>query len=101
VGDLPPQMIDPTALRLSAVEGGRCLPGGGPETHDLTDPQSYQSHLVDKNGDGRRDLTLHFSLSGSGLRVGSQEVCIKGAFRFPVGEFPVTTFEARAPVNVK
>ncbi|MGH7343111.1 MAG: hypothetical protein ACREKH_21705, partial [Candidatus Rokuibacteriota bacterium] len=100
VAGLPAQMLDPASLRFAAVQDGVCLPGGTLEVHGITDPQTYRAHLVDKNGDGRPDLQFHFGMPGSGLAVGITEACVKGTFRVPIGELPVTPFEARDAINV-
>jgi hypothetical protein len=76
--------LDGTACSEDAdCGGGSC--GGAPLAHDLTTDGQYASHLkTDQNGDGSKELGLHFRVPGSGIISTTEEVCVKGRYNVPV-----------------
>ena len=62
---------------------GTC--GGSKLAHDLTTDGDYAGHLkTDANGDGSRELQVHFGVPGSGITSATEEVCVKGRYSVAV-----------------
>ena len=66
VDGFDPSTIDVRTLRLAATEGGD---GGAPR---------HGGHIVDVDGDGDRDLLVHFEATDVGLTSGSTTVYLSG-----------------------
>lgn len=96
VGGIPAKSIDAPSLRLSATPPTRACPGsGGAPIHDLD--AGYDSHLVEKNGDGIKDLFVHFDTSPIGGDASTTLLYLTGSFSATSGG---QCFVSTAPVEI-
>jgi hypothetical protein len=102
VGGEPPRSIDVTTLRLVASTPGEpCPEGGAPPRHDLSNDRVYRNHLKkDVDGDGIRDLSVHFETSLLGADGATTELCATGTYTPEFGPLTEPRFEGRTPVDV-
>lgn len=84
------ETFDVTTVDVTTLEFG---PSGAAPAHDLTDPDVYNEHIQDVNGDGWMDLVSHYRQKDTGLAVGDTEACL-------TGEFDGTAFSACDSVRV-
>jgi hypothetical protein len=101
-GDRPPKMIEPASFVLEPLRASEpCGGPGAPSYDDLTVAKTYQSRVVDVNGDGFLDLSLRFSVPKMGVQWSDTQVCLRGSFRVIENRFFAADFQTRDKLNVK
>lgn len=71
-----PFEFDPASLTASSLVLG---PDRAPTAHDLSDAATRELHRADVDGDGDLDLVLHVRGDRTGLRLGDNLLCFRGA----------------------
>jgi len=102
VGDRPPKMIEPGSVILEPLRPSEACGGpGAAPIDDLTNPETYQRQISDKNGDGFPDLSLRFEVTQMGAKLTDTQACLRGSFRVIDNRFFEADFETRDNLNVK
>jgi len=84
--------FDVTTVDVTTLAFG---PDGASPKHDLTDPDTYDEHLQDVNGDGFLDLVSHYKQKETGIACGDTEAILTAATN------DGTTIEGTDSVNPK
>ncbi|MCH8239692.1 MAG: hypothetical protein IIB62_06510, partial [Proteobacteria bacterium] len=102
-GVIPVALLGSAAFDVTNVDVTTLTfgPAGATPDHDLTDPDVYDSHILDVNDDGFFDLVSHYRVSDTGLLPEHTSACLSGVTYggVAIGAMPISQLPARTSLQ--
>ncbi len=78
MGVVPVAILGTESFDVTTVDVATLMFGNASPAHDLSDPDTYNEHIQDVNGDGFDDLVSHYKQKEIGIGCGDTEATLTG-----------------------